>query len=84
MRDPIDQSVLAAALRVWGQTDDADDEADAAFERALLTQGVISPDDVVEHIFDHPDELGSAAFTMAGSPEWVWIHADGSTTVHKH
>lgn len=56
-RDPADQLDTANAVSVYlghyspethGETDTTDDEADVAFERVLLDQGVLSPTDQVE------------------------------------
>lgn len=44
-RDPKSQSTLAQAVRKW--MNDANDEADIEFERALIEQGVMNPDEAV-------------------------------------
>lgn len=64
-RDPADTTTTAMAVNAWlralrtiGATSASRDEADVALEQVLLTQGVLSPADVVETIRSHsPDTV---------------------------
>lgn len=47
-RDAINPQALAEAITVWRC--DRSDEADIALEAALLEQGIITPDEVIEQI----------------------------------
>lgn len=44
------RDALATAGQIWMESEPGDDEADIAFEAALLTTGTITEDDIVESI----------------------------------
>lgn len=57
-RDAVNPNLVAEAILVWLATEPGNDEADIALETALLTEGVMSPRDIVESFEGNADGSG--------------------------
>jgi len=74
-RDAADTQALALALRAYLRPQIRRDEADVAFEAALLDQGVMAPTEAISHI-----EIGDEWATVSlESGEIFNVYADGTT-----
>lgn len=85
-RDPTNADAIRAAIQAWHDvctnytygkpTQDECDLADAALEQALLNQGCLSPDDVVD--FFGPSDQGIEVRVFLATGESFTLESDGS------